>query len=189
MSLFDLLFPKNCLECGEAGKYICKNCVKKVPFSGSNSIWEYKGVIRKAIIALKYKFVTEIADELIDHINLPPSNQTLIPIPSHWYKQNHRGFNQAELLGEKLANKMGWEFVPNLLIKTKPTLPQVGLKGQVRRQNLTGVFSVRPPYIQYTKYDILLFDDVYTTGSTLKEAREVLQKVGFKKIYILTLAR
>lgn len=187
MGVIDLIFPKKCLECGTPGKYICEECVKKVPAGGPNSIWKYQGVVRKAIIALKYKFATEIVDELISYINLPPSHQTLVPIPSHWYKQNLRGFNQTELLGEKLATKMGWKFIPDLLIKKKFTSPQVGLKSNIRKNNLTGAFTLNPKYKIQDNY--LLFDDVLTTGSTLKEARNVLISDGAKEVSHLTIAK
>ena len=90
---------------------------------------------------------------------------------------------------------MNWKFVPDLLTRNKNTIPQVGLKGSSRRSNLSGVFSVRSPYIQYTKRlhhsvgNILIFDDVYTTGSTINEAKKILAAAGFKKIYSLTIAR
>ena len=84
---------------------------------------------------------------------------------------------------------MNWKFIPDLLIRNKNTAPQVGLKGSIRRSNLSGVFSVRSPYIQYTKYNILVFDDVYTTGSTINEVGKVLKEAGFKKVYSLTIAR
>lgn len=189
MSIIDFIFPKKCLECGKEGKYICWDCVKKVTPGGPNSIWRYERVVRKAIIALKYKFAIEIADELISYISLPPSKQTLVPIPSHWYKQNLRGFNQSELLGKKLAVKMGWKFIPDLLIKKKSTPPQVGLRGLPRRQNLRGVFAVNSniPISQYPS--ILVFDDVVTTGSTIKEAIKVLLAAGAQEVRSLTIAR
>lgn len=189
MGVLDFVFPKKCLECGRRGRYICEDCIKKVPPGGPNSIWRYEGVVRKAIIALKYKFATKIADELIGYISLMPSAYCLVPIPSHWYKQNFRGFNQAALLGEKLAAKMGWDFLPDLLIKKKPTPPQVGLTGSARRQNLKGVFAVNPRYVLSTMHSVLVFDDVLTTGSTLREAMEALHQAGFKQICALTLAR
>ena len=189
MGVIDFIFPKKCLECGKEGKYICEDCIMKVGPGGPNSIWRYQGVVRKAIIALKYKFATEIADELVSYINLPPSHNCLVPIPSHWYRQNIRGFNQAELLGEKLAVKMGWKFLPNLLVKTHPTPPQVGLKGTPRRQNLRGVFAVSPNILVSQYPSIILFDDVLTTGSTRKEASKVLKEAGVKKLWCLTIAR
>lgn len=188
MGLIDFIFPKKCLECGREGRYICEGCIKKVSPGGPGSIWRYQGVVRKAIIALKYKFATEIADELIGYIDLLPSAQTLVPIPSYWYKQNLRGFNQAALLGEKLASKMGWKFIPDLLIKKKFTPSQVGLKGLPRHQNLQGAFSLNTKYkILNTSY--VVFDDVYTTGSTLKEAIYILRAAGARNVRGLTIAR
>jgi predicted amidophosphoribosyltransferase len=107
MNLLDLLFP-TCLECGTYGKYLCDSCVEKVldgTFDKNNfSIFKYKGVIRKAITALKYKFATDIADELVE-VCLTRLKSTkfkdvlLIPIPLHRQRENWRGFSQAEILG------------------------------------------------------------------------------------------
>lgn len=63
---------------------------------------------------------------------------------------------------------MGWEFLPDLLIKREPTAPQVELKGDERRQNLKGVFGLNSK-IQLPN-SVIIFDDVFTTGSTLREA-------------------
>ena len=115
MNLLDFLFPKSCLECGKSGKYLCSSCVEKVldgNFDKNNfAIFKYKGVIRKAIISLKYKFATDIVDELIEICvdRLKSSkfhNVCLVPIPLYKLRENFRGFNQAELLGEKLAKKV-----------------------------------------------------------------------------------
>lgn len=197
MNLLDLLFPKNCLECKKEGKYLCEDCVDKVldgNFDKNNfAIFKYRGVIRNAITTLKYKFATDIADELVNVcIKRLKSNKfrkaCLVPIPLHKQRENWRGFNQAEILGEKLANKLNWQFVPDLLIRNKNTISQVGLKGLSRRQNLSGVFSFNSSYL-VRHLSILLFDDVYTTGSTINEAKKVLENYGFKKIYSLTIAR
>ena len=200
MNLLDLLFPKKCLECGKEGKYICNDCYSRVSpcgMNGSNySIFKYEGVIRKAIISLKYKFTTDLADELSEtiHQRLMAKGQwlkktTLVPIPLYKTRENWRGFNQSEVIGEKLAKAMNWKYVSDLLIRNKNTVPQVGLKGSARRNNLSGVFSVNPNYVLCTKYSVLLFDDVYTTGSTIKEAKKVLEFAGFKNIKSLTIAR
>lgn len=196
--ILDFLFPKYCLECGKVGKYICAECFKKVRLGYLNnnnySIFRYEGVIRKAIISLKYKFAYDIADELVEVCTQKLKvnkfrNMTLIPIPLHKHRENWRGFNQAEVIGEKLAKLMGWKFIPDLLIRNKNTSSQVNLKGFERRKNLAGVFSVCSSYIQYTTYNILIFDDVCTTGSTINEAKRVLLEAGFKNIYSLTIAR
>lgn len=201
MDLINFLFPKKCLECAKQGKYICENCIQKVRVGGLvrfrelniYSVWKYEGIIRKAVIALKYKFATEIAEELIDNISnnllLKSKSYILVPIPMHWHKKNIRGFNQTEIIGEKLAKIMGWKYIPDLLLKKSKSLPQVGLKGKVRRKNLSGVFEINPEIKISKTYKILLFDDVLTTGSTVIEAVKALKKKEFNKIYCLTIAR
>lgn len=198
MNLLDFIFPKSCLECGKSGKYLCDSCVNKVlngTFDQNNfAVFKYRGVIRKAIISLKYKFAYDIADELVEiTVKRLKSEKyhgvALVPIPLHWRRENLRGFNQSEILGKKIAEKMNWKFIPDLLVRNKNTKPQVGLKGFARHQNLSGVFSINQNYVLSTKYSVLLFDDVYTTGSTIKEAKKILQKAGFNKVYSLTVAR
>ena len=201
MNIIDLIFPKKCLECGRPGKYICEDCLKKVLLGGwikrdVYSAWKYEGVIRKAIISLKYKYATEIADELVSYLvtslktnYLVSGACCLVPIPLHWHRKNFRGFNQSEEVGKIVAKKMGWEFIPDLLIRHKSTVPQVQLTGLARRQNLYGVFSFNPSILVSKYPNIVLFDDVFTTGSTLYEAMKVLKGAGCKKVWGLTIAK
>ena len=201
MAILDLFFPKKCLECNISGKYICSSCLKKVKKNGWNSdwvysVWRYQKVIRKAILALKYKYSTDIAEELATHIarvlkreNITLDEACLVPIPLYWYRKNFRGFNQSEEVGKLVVRKMNWEFVPDLLTRTKSTTPQAQLTGSARRENLRGVFSLNPS-ISVSKYPgIILFDDVLTTGSTLLEASKVLRGSGAKRILCLTIAK
>jgi len=200
MNILDLIFPKKCLECGLPGKYICENCLNKVPPGGwikrdVYSAWKYKGVIRKAIIALKYKYSTEIAKELADlcvkklYAIRFSLSAVLVPIPLHWHRKNFRGFNQSEEIGKKVAEEMGWKFIPNLLVRKKSTAPQVQLTVLARRKNLRGVFVLSPNYsLSAVRYPLVLFDDVFTTGSTLYEAMKVLKGAGCKKVWGLTIA-
>jgi len=200
MAVLDLFFPKKCLECGLSGKYICENCLKKVPPRGWTSktaytIFKYEGVIRKAIISLKYKYSTDIAEELATHLtrvlkreNINLDEACLVPIPLHWYRYNFRGFNQSEVVGRLIAKKMDWKFIPDLLIRNKSTVPQVQLTGSARRKNLRGAFVLNPVCVLHSTYYIL-FDDVLTTGSTLLEASKVLRAGGAKRILCLTIAK
>lgn len=212
MSLFDFLFPKNCLGCGRKGVYFCSSCIKEInplhpqvslgkdPLDGLISIFSYESIIRKAISKLKYHFVFDFADELVDlalrlielkqfdYSNCP----TLTPIPLYWYRKNWRGFNQAEILGRKVAEGLKIDFCPNLLLRTRPTKPQVKLKGkdaeEKRRENVKGAFRINPQYKNLNS-EYLLFDDVWTTGATMKECARVLKKAGVKRVFGLTLAR
>lgn len=202
MSLADILFPVRCLECGRSGKYICRDCLKKVDgpvrsrphgLDGLISFWCYRGVIRRAIIGFKYKFAYQIAGELEDY--LVKSIQArgisfehdfvLVPIPLHWYKENLRGFNQAEVLGKVIAKCLKLKFAPHLLIRSKATIPQASLPQTERRQNIHQAFKV----VGKVPTKVILFDDVYTTGSTMKEAARVLKKAGAKVVWGISLAR
>lgn len=198
MNLIDLIFPKKCLECGREGGYICAGCISQVldgTFDENNfAVFKYKGVIKKAIVSLKYKFAYDIADELVEEtVKRLKSKRyhgaTLVPIPLFWRRENFRGFNQSEIIGQKIAEKMGWKFIPDLLIRNKNTHPQVGLKNSLRKSNLSGVFSLNTDCKLDIKTPILIFDDVYTTGSTIKEATKTLKESGFTYIYSLTIAR
>lgn len=222
MALIDLLFPKICLGCGHEGKYLCDKCLaalkllkpvcpycekpsidgfthtkcrKVYGLDGLTSIWDYEGAVKKAILAFKFKYSTEVGKELaasfIRELSIlrGPLAGTLVPIPIHWYRENVRGFNQSEEIGKQVAKEIGWDFVSDLLIKKKPTTSQVELSVKERKQNLKGVFVINPSYILHTIPNILLFDDVFTTGSTLHEAAKVLKHTGVTKVWGLTIAR
>ena len=198
MGLWDLIFPVKCLECKKSGKYLCLSCLRKVPLKGwrgnTFSVFVYRGVIRKAIIALKYKYATEIGKELsqtcVRHIKRYrfPKNVILVPVPVYWHKENIRGFNQSALIGETLAKALKWRFEPGLLLKKKETLPQVALSGEERRRNLNNTFLLNKKVKIPKGFEIAVFDDVATTGSTILEAVKALKETKIKKIWGLTVA-
>lgn len=223
MDILEIIFPTTCLGCGKKGKYLCTKCIsgsklsrqicpvcKKYSMGGFAhiscrnenslnrliSIWEYERVIRKAILALKYKFVYRIAEELADSstgeikekCNL--KDACLIPIPLHWHRQNWRGFNQSEEVGKLIVKGMNWYFVPNLLIRKSSNPPQAELGRHERLKNVKNAFSLNPKYSKFlNQKQIILFDDVWTTGSTMNEAARVLKKNKAKEVWGITIAR
>lgn len=224
MTILDLIFPRKCLNCGKEDGHIGTKCLSQVTkakpicpicekpsidgmthkrcktsfgIDGLTSIWVYEGVIRKAILALKYKYATEVAKELsqifLDFFHttsyLLPTTSVLVPIPMHWYRQNFRGFNQSEEIGKVVAKEMGWKFLPDLLIRKKLSTPQAGLDMKKRALNIKGVFALNPNYLIPSPYSLILFDDVWTTGSTMKEAAKILKRGGVEKVWGITIAR
>lgn len=226
--LLDFLFPRRCLGCGKWGQYFCQKCLKKIKLierqicpickkpavkgkthprcqtkyslNGLISIFVYEGIIKEAISKLKYEFITDLAEELIElsveHLSNHKSSiinlksSVLIPVPLHVRRQRWRGFNQAEFLGKILARKLGWHVRMDVLIRHKYTRPQVNLKGRERRKNIRGAFKISPNskfLIRNSRF--IIFDDVWTTGSTLRECGQVLKRAGAKEVWGLTLAR
>ena len=162
------------------------------------AIWRYEGVIRKAILALKYKFASDIANELallasqqIVNFTLYIENCVLVPIPLHSKRQRWRGFNQSEELGKRIAKQLSVDY-KELLVRVVNTPPQVSLRKAERLRNTRGIFAVNEEdtkILRYKDTKIILFDDVWTTGSTLNEAARVLKKVGFRKVIALAIAK
>ncbi|HEX6977119.1 MAG TPA: ComF family protein [Patescibacteria group bacterium] len=202
MSVLDIVFPKRCLTCKKEGKYICGSCLSKVRYSQNQeniiSIWNYEGVIKQAILALKYKFAFEVGEELAKLTILElkrknfsfPKNLILVPVPLHKQRQNWRGFNQAEMMGKKIAKDFGWKFNPDLIAKTEASQPQVELAKEERLRNLRGKFAVNHAWKEKIEPDFfyVIFDDVATTGSTIKEVEKVLKENGAKETIGLTMA-
>jgi ComF family protein len=225
MVFLDFIFPKFCLECKAPGKYLCFSCLEKTqraaefcpeckihsfrgrthklckkPYGldGAFSVWQYKRVIRKAILGLKYRFAPEIAKELakafVSEIKKRPlqlNKPILVPVPLHPRRKRWRGFNQSEEVGKVLAQNMRWEFVPDLLIRKKSTQPQTELKRSQRKHNIKGVFVLNPKYqsLITSHRSLVIFDDVWTTGSTIKEAARVLKRKGARSVWGLTISR
>lgn len=112
----------------------------------------------------------------------------LIPVPLNKKRLKWRGFNQAEEIGWEIAKFLKIPLLASCLTKTKETPPQVELADEAREENIKGVFSCQNEELIRGK-NVLLIDDVYTTGSTMKEAARVLKKAGAKEIIGIVVAR
>jgi len=110
------------------------------------------------------------------------------PVPLHPQRQKERGFNQSELLAEYFCQTIGLALAKDLLQRVRPTIPQVMLPRPQRAKNVRGAFAVSDD-LPIAGKNILLIDDIATTGATLKECARILQKAGAEKICVLTLAR
>ncbi len=111
----------------------------------------------------------------------------LVPIPLHKSRQREREFNQAEILSQEIARQFNKKVLTDLLIRVKPTKTQTELTFQERCQNVEKSFLVtKPELIKDT--NLLLIDDVLTTGATSNEAARCLKEAGARKVLLLTLA-
>lgn len=234
MHLFNLIFPRRCFGCSAVGAYFCDRCLPRIerlteadticPMCGKPALSgfthtacrrklgldrlvtfvRFRGAIRRAVKALKYRFATDVAVSLGQFMSdadtlrttghasatgpeLRPTF-TLVPVPLYRNRFMYRGFNQAEILGNLLAQKVGIPVQSELLFRKRRTLPQVEAQSRKERlENMTGVFACRQsPGISAT---VLLFDDVWTTGATLRAAGMELKKAGIRTVWAVTLAR
>lgn len=193
-------FPQVCPKCERASVdgRIHPGCKSRYSLDGLTAIFVYDGVVREAIKRLKYNFAKDLAFQLIKVTisrlrkeHLPPDlgQFVLVPIPLHPVRERWRGFNQAALLGRMISQELGLGFKDKILIRIEHTRPQMELKGEERRKNIKGAFSASPDIRVPRDYNILLFDDVWTTGATLRETGKVLKRAGAKFVWGLTIAR
>jgi len=200
--LLDILFPKACLGCGREGTYICKDCaiflsevdmIEAGPRSNIMSVWEYEGLMEKLILKIKYDGCYDIINELVEkafktiELNLPPDIY-ITYVPMYRKKEKRRGFNQAELIAKKVGERTNRPVV-KLLEKIKDNRSQVGLGPQERAENVKNVFKMIEVRPQSMWQNVLIVDDVYTTGATVGECVRVLKKSGVKNVWGFTLSR
>lgn len=116
--------------------------------------------------------------------------ELIVPVPLHRWRLLGRRYNQAALMGYALAKDIGVPFIPDALLRTRPTQSQGRMKAHEREKNVKKAFSLHPKRKDKMKdRNILLIDDVFTTGSTVKECVRVLLEGGAASVSILTLAR
>ena len=116
----------------------------------------------------------------------------VVPVPLHARKQAQRGFNQAEMIArsalQQLARPERFNLLTGVLVRRRETGSQIGLTRHQRRENLRGAFAVSDP-TRIVNRDILLIDDVYTTGTTASECARVLLRAGAARVWVATVAR
>ena len=173
-------------------------CRTRYSLDGLTSFFRYDGVIRKGVKALKYHYVSDLGAEFVslipvaavrDLVGHVDNDRTLVPIPLHAVRLKERGFNQAEVLGKVLVMRLHMPMRTDMLRRTKKTIPQVEMKKREDRlKNMEAVFSV-DRYVSLRGAGIILFDDVFTTGATMRSAANVLKRHGATYVWAVTMAR
>jgi ComF family protein len=179
-----------------AASHLCGNCMEnKTYFSCARAVVSYETIILHAIHQFKYGSNISIGARLASfmaNFSFPDVDFTdyslIIPVPLHIKRLRQRGFNQSLILAHALAKK--WQIPVNfsLLKKHKFTLTQTGLNKAERNKNIKGAFEVSDKK-KIAGKNVILVDDVYTTGATINECAKTLTKAGAQKVTALTLAR
>lgn len=183
---------------------LCRVCrIAPPPFVRAVAYGAYRGRLKDAIHTLKYdrlhpaarglgRLLAEAIAQLADEA---PKELLVIPVPLHRTKHAQRGFNQAralarEALGFLAKSCPAWRLTlaPSALMRLRATESQAGLTPRMRRLNVRGAFSVSDPAAVQGK-DVLVVDDILTTGATARAAAQALRKAGANSVYVATLAR
>jgi ComF family protein len=193
---------------GEAngGEVRCLLCQRiDPPFERAVAYGSYAGGLRDLIHVLKFEQVRPAAAvlgrllaETIANLEkaVPVGTIVVVPVPLHASKQAQRGFNQAEMIARSALkqlprqnpNRKRFDLSTGVLLRRRDTGSQIGLTSHQRRENLRGAFAVSDP-TRIARRDILLIDDVYTTGTTASECARVLLRAGAARVWVATVAR
>ena len=171
------------------------------PFARATAYGSYEGGLRELLHLLKYEQVLPAAKVLGRMLSeaiagleasFGDSPVLLVPVPLHRSKLRQRGFNQAELIARAALKIMGPDsrlvLASRVLRRRRATESQTGLTRHQRRENLRGAFAVLAPETVAGR-EVLLVDDVYTTGTTLAECARILRRAGASKVWVATVAR
>jgi len=202
------LLPERCPGCGAEpapGRLLCEACWSAVPRfgeplcvrclrlerdpSGCSSHpgfqawcgWLYDERMALVVQALKFGqrrgLAPALGAALAQSLPIHYRPDLVLDVPLHPARQRERGYNQAALLADSLALRLGSPRLPSALRRLRPTAPQSGLSARERRRNLAGAFGVERPAALEGR-EVLVVDDVLTTGSTLEAALAALRECG-----------
>ncbi len=194
--------PPLCPRCGipfestEGDSHLCGDCLTSKPtFSVARAVGRYENTLLEAIHRFKYDrkiYTGEVLGKLMAEFAYPAFNisdySLIMPVPLHAGRLRERGFNQAVILAKEISKKYHLPLDFLSLTRHIYTEPQINLGKKDREANVKGVFSVAD-HGRITGQRIILVDDVFTSGSTVRECARILMKNKAESVAILTLAR
>ena len=186
-----------CMKCGKPlfkdMEEYCEDCKKKRhKFVQGKSLYEYKSaaaIIYRFKYGKRQEYAEFLGRDMAEHFVWDMKKwkaEALVPVPIHKTRKRQRGYNQAELLANEISRCTGIPVEKDLLVRCKKTIPQKLLRDAERQNNLKKAFKMGRNDVKLST--IIIIDDIYTTGSTVNEMADVLEKMGIDKIYVLTLA-
>jgi ComF family protein len=193
----EFLLPPLCPLCGyPSTSYdrLCRRCLESTPaIDGIRSVAFFEGPLRQAVHGFKYRGLHSLAVPLASLMSAcwrraPLPADAVVPVPLHRRRLRERGYNQAELLARALGAEVGMPVRKDWLIRTRATSPQVDLDASERRANVAGAFQC-PDSSAVAGRQVLLIDDVCTTGATLESCSLPLRRAGAQSVWAFTLAR
>lgn len=209
--LESIVFPPCCAICGKLNsKKCCKDCEKRMNsqlnlnienkagyyFEKHMYLFRYKNEIRNLILDYKFRdksYLYELFAKIITKnekiCGILEKYDIIIPVPIHKKRKKQRGYNQSELVARQISkNIANLQLENKAFIKIKNNKPQSTLNKKQRKQNVKNVYKLENKGKIENK-NIVLFDDIYTTGNTANEIAKILKQNGANKILVLTIAK
>ena len=194
--LLPRIMPPLCPRCGkpQPSGILCPSCVNwQAKIDGIRSPFRFDGVMRQAIHQLKYRnlraLAVPLAKLLNDYLNTNPvPREVLVPVPLHQKRLRERGYNQSNLLAQELGKLINLPVVDECLIRQRHASPQARTSTlDERRTNVADAFTCRDHKLRNKQ--ILLIDDVSTSGATLDACAAALKASGITSVWGLVMAR
>lgn len=196
-ALLSILYPQSCQICGgsvERHRFgvACEECWKKTQICANPCVigW-YEGALRESILLLKRQpYLPQHLAELIEEVSNHFEGVTrVVPVPLHKERLRSRGFNQAAIIGREMSRVLAVPLDEVSLVRvTSSEKNRTGLDAKGRRDSVAKAFLVRRPRLIEGE-DVLLVDDVFTTGATVEACQEALMQAGANSVLIFALAQ
>lgn len=179
---------RTCGRCGigiETERSLCKRCTaRESNLTFNYGLFVYEGKARQIVHNLKYVYgpamkplIVSVLEKNLDMKRLEKID-CIVPVPMYRRKKRSRGYNQAELLGEAIAEVTGIPLIKKAIARRRSTVAQSKLGYKQREKNLSNAFKEGEDFLLIKAKAILLIDDIYTTGSTMNECSKVLLGCG-----------
>ncbi len=171
----------------------CPKCrVAPPPYVAAISAADYQGVARALILLLKFGGVVPVASFWAQRLaerapQLPAWPEVVVPVPLGAARRRQRGYNQGGEIGRRLARRLGCAYAADGLRRVRETAPQSGLTAAERERNVAGAFAAAGKRVQGKQ--VLLVDDVLTTGATARAAAAALRRAGARQVMVMTAVR
>ena len=210
ITILDLIYPKMCTICGKGkNTYLCKKCEDKLKqeavfgkdqykdkfFEKHFYIFNYSGIIRNLLLNYKFNEKSYLYESFASFFNKYQKTylqfdfyDIIVPVPISKKRFKYRGYNQSLLFAKEIAKTLDVKLEKNLLVKQLDNKAQSTLSKEKREKNVKNVYKIKTSKNVANK-NILLIDDIFTTGATVNECSKILREAMAQKIDVLTIAK